>query len=340
MPTFDPQRVEELRGVVRQRWQALLSGRAYADPLNVFVKREPHKIAKVRDGRFRLISAVSLEDAMVDRILFAKLHDDAMISLEQGLRVGWTWVHGGWREMYHRYAGKRVVCVDKSSWDWTMQGWIVECFIDFLNEIYADAPDWFMDLVRLRLAMLFRYPTFRFQDGSLVKQPRAGIMKSGCYITLILNSLAQMMLHCVASFRNDQDPDLSWPDCIGDDTVQETPLKLESYLKHLEDLGCTIKGAKVSSFIEFMGVQIDADRVVPSYWKKHLFKLSFHDRETLGPYLRDMQSYYHHSKSMQKIFATAAVALGLREYLVTRFESQRLIDDQPRNSWRQFLFED
>lgn len=60
---------------VTERIQSLLSGEMEADDIKVFVKQEPHSWEKISEGRFRLISAVSMVDTMVDRIVFGDLVD-------------------------------------------------------------------------------------------------------------------------------------------------------------------------------------------------------------------------------------------------------------------------
>lgn len=81
---YDQNRLNQLRQLLRVKVQMIGEGRAHAAPLKVFVKPEPHKMTKIRDGRFRLISGVALEDAMLDRILFGKLARNILAKQEPG----------------------------------------------------------------------------------------------------------------------------------------------------------------------------------------------------------------------------------------------------------------
>ena len=47
----------------------ILTGEFDYDPIKVFVKQEPHKMSKIKQERYRLISGVSLVDTLVDRLL-------------------------------------------------------------------------------------------------------------------------------------------------------------------------------------------------------------------------------------------------------------------------------
>lgn len=114
---YDTFRVSALEFMVRERWNAL----GKSDPLKVFVKQEPHKMAKIQEGRYRLISAVSLVDTMIDRILFRTMWAKALSKpLRTPSAVGWVPLSGGWRSIRQMLPG-RTVAIDKSAWDWTVQ---------------------------------------------------------------------------------------------------------------------------------------------------------------------------------------------------------------------------
>lgn len=298
-----------------------------ADNLNMFVKKEPHKISKIKDGRYRLICGFSLVDAMVDRILFGWFADKVLANVgKTGIRVGWSHLYGGWRELVQEFYPSPVACIDKSSWDWTLQEWIVDIFYYVIADLAEDAPRWYLDLVFNRLVMVFKECKFEFQDGQVVKQQGIGIMKSGFYLTIILNSIAQMALHVAAGLRVGIDVRSYWPECLGDDTVQPGLGRLTSdYVRELESLGCVVKGCKVMDYVEFAGLQMNHKRVVPAYWKKHLFKCCYHDAETFGEFLYDMQVLYHYSPEMVRLFRSAALAKGLNDYLVPWSKARDLV---------------
>lgn len=323
---FEPEKVQVFKEAVWRRIMALNNGMLLADPLKVFIKTEPHSLKKIAEGRFRLISGVSMVDAMVDRIIFGWLADRVLASVgKTPIRVGWTPLRGGWRELRNAFMGKRVTCIDKSSWDWTMQEWVVLALERLVMELTFDAPEWLQGLIRKRFQLLFRKAVFQFADGTQARQASVGVMKSGCFMTIIFNSLAQMLLHAGAKIRMGRDPYEDFPQAMGDDTVQETPFQLRDYVAHLEKLGCIVKGVKIASFIEFAGVQIVQEGFVPSYWKKHLFKLANCDLDNFAEFCQAMTIFYYFDERMVKIFTRALLEVGQFSLLVPRCRARALV---------------
>lgn len=160
---FEKEKIDELRALVWQRMQ-MLKEIPISDNIRVFVKPEPHKQQKLEEGRYRLISAVSLIDTMVDRVLFGWLAKAALSTVgKTPCAVGWSPVKGGWRSVKHRF--KRTICLDKSAWDWTVQAWLIEAYHRFVNELALQAPAWWRECVHRRFTLLFRAAVFQFRDG-------------------------------------------------------------------------------------------------------------------------------------------------------------------------------
>jgi len=285
--SFDADRVALVRAHVRLRFDRLLQGEAVYDDIKVFVKQEPHKLTKIRDGMFRLISAVSLMDTLIDRILFAWIARAQLDSVgHTPCLVGWSPVRGGWRAIVNRFGNSAVNCLDRSAWDWTVQDYLVDMWVLFLENLPVNAPEWWIKMMKLRFKILFEEAWFRFEDGTRVKQETKGVMKSGCYLTILLNSLSQSLLHYIANSRCGYPMEKNQPYSIGDDTVQEAMDWLLEYVIQLEKLGVIVKGAKVQHWVEFAGFCFDGKTCYPAYWQKHLFNLQHTKRleETLQSY--------------------------------------------------------
>lgn len=317
--TNDPDRVSIVRAHVKLRFDELLAGRAKSDDIKVFVKQEPHKMKKIQDGTYRLISAVSLIDTFIDRILFAWIARAQLDSVGQTpCLVGWSPVRGGWRSIQERYCGRAVVCLDRSAWDWTVQGYLVDLWILFLENLAINPPKWWLDMLRLRFKLLFEDVWFKFEDGTRVKQGTRGVMKSGCYLTILLNSLSQSLLHYIANGRCGKPMAKNQPHSIGDDTVQEAIYWLDDYVKHLDILGVTVKGAKVQHWVEFAGFCFDGKTCYPAYWQKHLFNLQHTQR--LGETLLSYQYLYVNEPVMYEFLCRVARELGPK-YVLPKIEA-------------------
>lgn len=307
--SYDGERVEILRQMVKARLDLLISGELVADNIKVFVKQEAHKAKKLEDGTYRLISAVSLVDTMIDRILFGWLARNVLATAgKTPCLVGWSPVRGGWRQLNDRFRNKPVVCLDRSAWDWTVQGYLVDCWLLFLENIAYGHAEWWRKAVRARFELLFEKAVFQFEDGTIVKQPIRGVMKSGCFLTIILNSLSQSILHYIANARCGQRMSLKQPLTIGDDTVQESFDWLEEYALRMEELGVTLKGVKIQHWVEFAGFAYNGTTCWPAYWQKHLFNLAHSDN--LEDTLKSYQYLYVHEPVMYEFVCRVAREVG------------------------------
>lgn len=306
---MDPERVNLVRDHVKLRFDALKRGQPICDDLKVFVKQEPHKIKKLEEGRIRLISAVSLVDSLIDRILFAWMLRRQLDTVGQTpCLVGWSPIRGGWRKIQAIYANSPVNCLDKRAWDWTVKPYLVDMWIEFLTQLPVNPPEWWVEMVKLRMALLFDAPWFRFEDGTRVQQGVRGIMKSGCFLTILLNSLSQSMLHYVANKRCGKDPLYKQPQTMGDDTVQGAIEYLDEYVEKFKELGVNIKEAKVQHWVEFSGFCFDGQTCYPAYWQKHLFNIAHSPR--LEEALPSYQILYVNEPVMYKFITRLSREIG------------------------------
>lgn len=297
------ERVKELRTLVEARL-SLLETEDCFDNISVFIKPEPHKRAKIDEGRLRLISAVSFVDTMVDRVLFGWLTDKILSTVgSTSVMVGWSPVYGQWRTVRARL-GRNILCVDKSAWDWTVQQWVIEALRSLIERLAVNAPDWWVRVVRRRFRILFSIARFQMKDGTIIDQNEDGVMKSGCYLTIILNSFAQLLLHLVAIVHMGN-PLVDLPLVVGDDTVQTADgLDVERYVLELSKLGCKPK-VDLRTDVEFAGFVISSDSCVPAYGAKHLYRLEY--TGVLPEYLKAMQMLYANDKAKYELFANIAM---------------------------------
>ncbi|APG75756.1 hypothetical protein 2 [Wenzhou sobemo-like virus 2] len=285
---MDPVRVEALYRMVIGRIQNLFEGNYVSDNLLTFVKDEPTKLSKIETKRWRLISGVSLVDTMVDRILLQFLFEQYMD------RLGTTPVAIGWNPYTSAYLfsivmtpsePKKVhpqyVAMDKSCWDWTVQTWLLDAIMQVFIGAVVEPPDWWVYLLKTRFYCLFEAPTFEFQDGFTIKQKEPGIMKSGCYMTLMANSIAQVLLDslCAQAAKID----VHYPFwCCGDDTIQMLPSdfrQLVDYINAMERYSYNLK-VSYHDEAEFVGSIMTRKGPVPAYQAKHCWLLQ---RLTLKP---------------------------------------------------------
>lgn len=297
--TYDAGRLQMLKSLCLQRYQRLLHDGLEADPLKVFVKQEPHKESKLAEGRYRLISGVSLVDTVIDRILFGPMMR-RILSPANVLRtpcaVGWAPNRGGWRYLATYY--RDGFSIDRKAWDWTVCEWLVVIWEQFLKNLHPDHPAWWAGLVTKRFTSLFYTAVFSFPDGQLVQQASPGIMKSGCLLTLLLNSVGQSVLHILAQLRLGKDPLDNMPMAMGDDTLQRPFDYMEPYAEKLAEMALVKEAEYTHGYCEFAGFIINVNGYYPAYWKKHLYMLRHVDPTVIREVLTQYQMLWYLEPNM------------------------------------------
>lgn len=242
-----------------------------ADPIKVFIKPEPISIKKYDEGRFRLISSVSIVDQIIDHLLFDEMNEKFYSNwVKTPVKVGWSPIKGGWR--FVPMIGVRAT--DKSAWDWTVQEWLVDIIWQYRLNM-STAPQQWRDLVNYRYNQLFREARFIFSNGFIIKQKFSGMMKSGCVNTIIDNSLMQIVLDILVRRRTGLPSNFLW--AMGDDVLQGH--QPQEYFDELSKL-CILK--HVDEKAEFAGMVFSGSVVDPSYPQKHAFNL-LHAKDSVLP---------------------------------------------------------
>ncbi|APG75808.1 hypothetical protein 2 [Hubei diptera virus 12] len=301
--------------IVRRRLEEL----GDADPIRLFIKQEPHKQKKLDDGRFRLISSVSVVDQIIDHMLFAEMNDQMTQNwIRNPIKIGWTPVKGGWRAFP---PGKRVA-VDKSHWDWTVSLWMLDCVLQLRGELCVTRGELFdkwLLLAKYRYSELFDGPLFITSGGVLLRQKVPGVQKSGCVNTLADNSLMQWILHARVMLEhglNPHDVDM-W--VMGDDTSQSAIVK--DYIDWLGEY-CVVKESQIAP--EFCGFRfMEAGRVEPLYKGKHAFNLLHMDDKYATDIANSYSLLYHrstHRDWMRNLFISMGINIYPSYYLDTIYD--------------------
>lgn len=273
---YDQLRIDFLRLLVRKKIQDIFNGTYVPDHINTFVKMEPHKDEKIREGRLRLIMAVSLEDTMVDRMLYAPIAARAVASWPKTpVKLGYNPIGGNYRHIAAAFPGG-TLSIDKKAWDFSVPGWMVNIWRQFLSDLAGDVPLWWLMIHEARFKALYSPSTlFEFKDGTIARQGVEGVMKSGCYLTILLNSVGQYIIAYLANCRIGAEMGLMW--IVGDDTAERPRKDLIRYLEALRGLGFDLKEPEEYPYVEFCGFLANVSSIRPAYWKKHLFKVFYED---------------------------------------------------------------
>lgn len=318
--SYDTFRVDFLKTTVKLRMNKILSGEPFADPLKIFIKKEPHKLTKIQSGKLRLISAVSVVDSMVDRVLLTPLLNLVVKTFHKSqVMIGWSPLFGGHQLLDTWFHGRtEYLMADRSSWDWTFPSWLIDDCLDLIERLAPRAPEWWFVLLRGRFKLLFEEPVLRFADQTDVRIPGKGVMKSGCLLTIFMNSIAQFIMHYNACLELSWFPeDYAFVAC-GDDTLQDVLPNNEDYFAKLRDYGAVLK-VQVGSVMEFVGFEIFKTHSIPAYIDKHLFLLSHlsKDHEIARSTLFAYQIMYAFHPQMLEHVRQIAESRGLFDAIIS-----------------------
>ena len=278
------QALAEFWSLVRQRIE-----QQTADPIRLFVKPEPHKQKKLEQGRYRLISSVSVLDQIIDTMLFGPMNQ-MMIENYHFIpsKAGWTQLVGGWKVM----PTDGWVALDKTMWDWTVRPWLIDMTLELRRRLLRGEDDrgWGA-LAQWRYTELFFHPWFVTSGGQMLRQKTPGVMKSGCVNTIADNSIMQVILHLRVTHE------LNLPVApimvMGDDTLQRLGVAMSDYIGELSQY-CLVK--QVVHAVEFAGHRFSSGAVEPLYKGKHAFTLLHLDPAYEEETLRSYVLLYHRSE--------------------------------------------
>lgn len=279
----NPERVDAVWSMVQQRIAA-----RDVDPIRLFVKPEAHSEKKLRTEKYRLISSVSVVDQLVDHMLFGEMNDKMIREwIHIPNKPGWSPFGGGWRFMPR----ETWTATDASSWDWTVQPWLLEMALEFRKRQCVNLTQQWVELADWRYASLFRDPLFITSGGAMLRQLQPGVMKSGCVNTIADNSVMQVILHLrVCAELN---LPMTYLFTMGDDRLQEPVYDSEKYYQ-LTSQFCVLKS--VQQVNEFAGFRFRGRWVEPVHKGKHAYNILHMKDEVVGDMALSYTLNYHRSQ--------------------------------------------
>lgn len=259
--------------------------RGLCDPIRVFVKTEPHKMAKVRAGKLRLISGVSIVDQLIDKMLFSS-QNNLEISLwevvpsKPGIGLNDEGLQAMSRWFKSRLEERKLVSTDISGWDWSVQAWELDADLECRTRLCDGKGSFWHLLARARVFCIKR-KTFVLPDSSLVAQHCEGVQCSGWYNTSSTNSRMRVLVRAVAYYdfcsramEKDDPNEISKCVAMGDDCVES--LLADDVYKIIGEYGHTIKERtefETLEGVEFCSHSWYSDGLAqPTTWPKTLYR--------------------------------------------------------------------
>lgn len=239
-----------------------------ADPIRLFVKNEPHTIEKIQQGRFRLISSVSIVDEIIERLLCGAQNEaeiDQWLTCPSKPGLGLSKdeqtneLFESVRQDLDLGDGKKS---DVSGWDFNFKGWLF--ILDYKRRVRLAQDSPFKGTWSRLLAARFvclKWSVFITSDGVVFTQTKPGIMKSGSYLTSSTNSAARVGLAFMLGARKAM--------AMGDDCLEFNPASLDSLKEEYRRYGFRVKDMErcLDSF-EFCSTEFRNGSAIPlNFWK-------------------------------------------------------------------------
>jgi len=242
--------IDELIRLVEVALCQIRQGTYVTLPVRLFVKNEPTKKEKIRLGRQRLIWSFSLIDQILSSIAFDPSNEAEMECYEDiPTKVGLGRTHGVWNRfmtvLCDRKPAHGWLEMDKSGWDWSVPGWLLEWEGEVRWALCANPADVeFKRLFDLQYAN-FRRVTVVFSDGVEIPQKIDSVVKSGHKLTISANSRMQYLLKKCFEYTSGTGfgGDLA---AMGDDTLEEGYEENLVYVKWMRSLGFFIKDEDIN----------------------------------------------------------------------------------------------
>lgn len=241
----------------------------------------------------RLIFAFSVEDQVVDRLLFGNLIDAEVENYDKVTsKTGWSPIPNGYRKFNSTFPSK-TLATDCSAFDWTYPKWVAELLPRLILDKYVEVTEDFERAIRARLRQVMGdWAIVRFPDGRRMRQKEWGIMKSGWLCTLSFNSAAQLLVSRLAWLRSHPRKRFPLLWAMGDDVIMSwDDGDPEAFCRALGT--CGVLNKFYSHERDFAGFRINLDdSVTPLYPEKHAFVTANQSMDTIEDFAHAMSLLY------------------------------------------------
>lgn len=315
--------------------------------LKCFLKAEPTKRAKVDKGMSRVIVGLPVHKLLKHAAIFKNLATALSENWESSpVKFGFVPGNPGHLESLARWLGRgEVVGSDKTVWDFMFHQYLFDIVKRVIIEISSqplDMSDEDYELFKEDISKAFdevsKRSRYRCSDGTILQPHNDGIMKSGWFLTIAVNSIAQLVVNALVMVRlgYTNSDILSMPIVAGgDDVLQRLPgVDLEKYRAAACELGIFLEDFDVRSGLdasEFFSHEFSRDeesgvwRFKPVRFTKHVENLKRVKLEDLPQALvshmanwRWSEKHYRFFERMFKSFRITHPDLFQLKDLVTR----------------------
>ncbi len=279
-----------------------------------FLKWEPTKKSKLEKGMPRGIANLPLHVTVKHASIFKNLAFALVRTWkETPIKYAYTPAKPGHIEHLKEVLPGKVVESDKSNWDFNFLPWIAQATCGVVQNLAIRPQGWteeqlndYKDDVKEAFDQVFNKSVYRTSNGTVVRMNIDGIMKSGWFMTISANSIAQVVVHvmaCMMLGMSDEEI-LALPIVAGGDDVNQNldGVDLKAYTEALEKIGVPTEVETRESLESSEYFSRDIRRgpdglfqFFPKRFTKHVENLKTVKRADLAGALRSHMEEYRHS---------------------------------------------
>nr|WPR18362.1 MAG: protease polymerase P70 [Chemarfal virus 65] len=234
------------------------------DPVKLFVKEEPHKLRKIKEGRVRLIMSVSIIDKLIEMILIKSLKDLEIANWTSiPSKPGMGFTAEMVKTIYDRvHEMKRPISTDVEGWDWSVSQWLLDADADMIIRLCNNPFEDWVNLIKLT-ANIEGSSVYCLSDSRMFILTVRGNQNSGKLKTSMSNSRMRALAAIIAGCEDCI--------CMGDDNVEEYVVgAIEKY----QAMGIKVKiYEEINDQFEFCSKIFTNDSCYPVSYGKTLMKL-------------------------------------------------------------------
>jgi len=297
--------VEGFADLVLQQWD---DDYEYAQ----FAKAGAEKASKIDKGMQRVVSSHPLHKLVKNHALFGALAERTLTQWRKSpVKYAFNPLQAGHIEHLRKTLGPgKKWESDKPTWDYSFYAWFYDAIQEIVKELAVAGvdvtPEEMIEYsleVEKEFQSVKKAKAFRCSNGKVYATKRDGIMKSGWFLTIFCNSVAQDLLDVLIFIRAGMTDDeiINLPMVAGgDDVLRSAPknLTVVRYNELARELGFETTVKEIDSFegSEFFSSQFFEENgvltFVPQRFSKCVKHLSATSVENLsGALISHMQNY-------------------------------------------------
>jgi hypothetical protein len=287
-----------------------------------FLKGEPNKLKKLKLGRPRGLAGMPVHKLVKHASMFSNMAS-AFVDNWRDMPVKYGYSPGNPGDIANlkKTLPGKVWSSDKEVWDFNAKEWHFKVFIRVVQLLAvcpegmeADEFDHYVNVeIPQTIGEIYKDCKYRCSDGCVYVMEANGIMKSGWFLTIVGNSVMQLVHNNMILMKMGHDDDyiLEKRIVVGGDDVEQEPATddIAAYISMSKDLGVVmeIEERDGLEFSEYFSADLRYDdqrrwRFLPQRFGKHVEHMLTVKKENLASALSNYMGDHRHDEDKYNFF--------------------------------------